>query len=89
MTITRRLLLLGSSALAALASLPRLARSQTALTKKLTFVLVNDIYQMNEETGPDGRKRGGFPRLATIVKAERSKAAQAVLPAECRPARPC
>ncbi len=76
MTITRRLLLLGSSALAAIASLPRLARSQAAQTTKLTFVLVNDIYQMNETTGPDGRKRGGFPRLATIVKAERAKAAQ-------------
>lgn len=76
MTITRRLLLLGSSALATLASLPRLALAQAAQTTKLTFVLVNDIYQMNEETGPDGRKRGGFPRLATIVKAERAKAAQ-------------
>jgi 5'-nucleotidase / UDP-sugar diphosphatase len=76
MTITRRLLLLGSSALAIIASLPRLAASQAAQTTKLTFVLVNDIYQMNEETGPDGRKRGGFPRLATIVKAERAKAAQ-------------
>ena len=76
MTITRRLLLLGSSALATLASLPRLALAQAAQTTKLTFVLVNDIYQMNEDTGPDGRKRGGFPRLATIVKAERAKAAQ-------------
>lgn len=76
MTITRRLLLLGSSALAMLASLPRLAGSQAAQVTKLTFVLVNDIYQMNEETGPDGRKRGGFPRLAAIVKAERAKAAQ-------------
>ena len=76
MTITRRLLLLGSSALATLASLPRFALAQAAQTTKLTFVLVNDIYQMNEETGPDGRKRGGFPRLAAIVKAERAKAAQ-------------
>ena len=76
MTITRRLLLLGSSAFATLASLPRLALAQAAQTTKLTFVLVNDIYQMNEDTGPDGKKRGGFPRLATIVKAERAKAAQ-------------
>lgn len=75
MTITRRLLLLGSSAIALLANLPR-ALAQGAHTSKLTFVLVNDIYQMNEETGSDGRKRGGFPRLATIVKAERAKAAQ-------------
>jgi 5'-nucleotidase/UDP-sugar diphosphatase len=76
MNITRRLLLLGSSAFAALASLPRYALAQSPQTTKLTFVLVNDIYLMNEETGPDGRKRGGFPRLATIVKAERAKAAQ-------------
>lgn len=77
MNITRRLLLLGSSAFAALASLPRVALAQSPRATKLTFVLVNDIYLMNEETGPDGRKRGGFPRLATIVKAERAKAAQA------------
>ena len=75
MTITRRLLLLGSSCLAMIASLPRL-RFAAAQTAKLTFVLVNDIYLMNENAGPDGRKRGGFPRLAAIVKAERAKAAQ-------------
>lgn len=73
MTITRRLLLLGSSCLATLASLPRIA-SANATT--ITFVLVNDIYLMNEAEGPDGRKRGGFPRLAAVVKAERARAAQ-------------
>lgn len=72
MSLTRRLFLFGSSCLAALASLPRLARAQTA---RITFVLVNDIYLMNEEEGADGKKRGGFPRLAAIVKAEREKAA--------------
>ncbi len=35
---------------------------------RLTFVLVNDIYKMNEEAG-----RGGIPRLASVVKAERAK----------------
>jgi 2',3'-cyclic-nucleotide 2'-phosphodiesterase (5'-nucleotidase family) len=70
MTITRRLLLLGSSCLAMVASLPRLASAQTV---RLTFVLVNDIYLMNEQEGPDGRMRGGFPRLAAVVKAERAK----------------
>lgn len=70
MTVTRRLLLLGSTCLAALASLPRLASAQTV---RLTFVLVNDIYLMNEQEGPDGRMRGGFPRLAAVVKAERAK----------------
>lgn len=71
MPLTRRLFLLGSSCLAMLASLPRLAKAETA---RITFILVNDIYLMNEEEGPDGRKRGGFPRLAAVVKAEREKA---------------
>jgi 5'-nucleotidase/UDP-sugar diphosphatase len=71
MPLTRRLFLLGSSCLALLTSLPRLARAETA---RITFILVNDIYLMNEEEGPDGKKRGGFPRLAAIVKAEREKA---------------
>ncbi len=74
MTITRRILLLGSSCMAMLAGLPRLAN---AAGTTVTFILVNDIYLMNEETGPDGRKRGGFPRLAAVVKAERQRAAQA------------
>jgi 2',3'-cyclic-nucleotide 2'-phosphodiesterase (5'-nucleotidase family) len=73
MTLTRRLLLLGSSCLAMVAGLPRGA---AAGATTITFVLVNDIYLMNEETGPDGRKRGGFPRLAAVVKAERDRAAQ-------------
>ncbi|MBZ0140133.1 MAG: bifunctional metallophosphatase/5'-nucleotidase, partial [Pseudorhodoplanes sp.] len=73
MNITRRLLLLGSAGLAMLASLPRPAAARST---KITFVLVNDIYLMNEESGPDGRKRGGFPRLAAVVKAERARAAQ-------------
>jgi 2',3'-cyclic-nucleotide 2'-phosphodiesterase (5'-nucleotidase family) len=74
MNITRRLLLLGSSCLGMIAGLPRFAAARSA---KITFVLVNDIYLMNEETGPDGRKRGGFPRLAAVVKAERERAARA------------
>ncbi len=72
MSLTRRLLLLGSSCLAMLAGLPRLAHARTT---RVTFILVNDIYLMNEAEGPDGRMRGGFPRLAAIVKAEREKAA--------------
>jgi 2',3'-cyclic-nucleotide 2'-phosphodiesterase (5'-nucleotidase family) len=72
MTLSRRILLLGSSTLAVLAGLPRAFANSTTIT----FVLVNDIYLMNEETGPDGRKRGGFARLAAVVKAERARAAQ-------------
>jgi 2',3'-cyclic-nucleotide 2'-phosphodiesterase (5'-nucleotidase family) len=40
---------------------------------RITFVLVNDIYQMDEQRGEDGKMRGGFPRLAAVVKAERAK----------------
>src|SRR5215470_8684970 len=46
------------------------ARAQTA---KVAFVLVNDIYQMSEQKMPDGKARGGFARLAAVVKAERAK----------------
>jgi 2',3'-cyclic-nucleotide 2'-phosphodiesterase (5'-nucleotidase family) len=40
---------------------------------RITFVLVNDIYQMSEQAGADGKMRGGFARLAAVVKAERAK----------------
>jgi 2',3'-cyclic-nucleotide 2'-phosphodiesterase (5'-nucleotidase family) len=40
---------------------------------RITFVLVNDIYQMSEQAGADGKMRGGFARLATVVKAERAR----------------
>ncbi|NVO16162.1 MAG: bifunctional metallophosphatase/5'-nucleotidase [Rhodoplanes sp.] len=46
-----------------------------AQAAKLTFVLVNDIYEMAEQTMPDGRARGGFARLAAAVKAERARGA--------------
>ena len=41
--------------------------------RAITFILVNDIYLMADEPGPDGQRRGGFPRLAAVVKAERAK----------------
>jgi len=41
---------------------------------KLTLVLTNDIYQMSETAMPDGMRRGGFARLAAVVKAERDRA---------------
>ncbi len=49
---------------------PRLARGATA---QLTFILTNDIYQMGDTLMPDGQRRGGFARLAAVVKAERAK----------------
>lgn len=50
------------------------AQTTTAQTTKVTFVLVNDIYIMGDQAMPDGRRRGGFARLAAVVKAERARA---------------
>src|SRR6266853_6728693 len=44
-----------------------------AETTRVTFLLVNDIYQMGDQELPDGKRRGGFARLAAIVKSERAK----------------
>jgi 2',3'-cyclic-nucleotide 2'-phosphodiesterase (5'-nucleotidase family) len=46
------------------------ARAQTT---NITFILVNDIYQMSDQLMADGKRRGGFARLAAVVKAERAK----------------
>ena len=43
-------------------------------TAQVTFVLVNDIYLMSDTLMPDGKRRGGFARLAAVVKAERARA---------------
>ena len=45
-----------------------------AATAQVTFVLVNDIYLMSDMMMPDGKRRGGFARLAAVVKAERARA---------------
>jgi len=37
---------------------------------RLTFLLVNDVYEMND----NAQHRGGFARLATVVKAQRERA---------------
>jgi 5'-nucleotidase / UDP-sugar diphosphatase len=49
-------------------------RPAWADTAKLTIILTNDIYQMGETSMPDGKRRGGFARLAAVVKAERERA---------------
>jgi 5'-nucleotidase/UDP-sugar diphosphatase len=70
---TRRTFLASfSSALAVLASW-RPARAQTT-TANITFVLFNDFYLMAEQPFPDGKSRGGFARLAAVIKAERERA---------------
>jgi 5'-nucleotidase/UDP-sugar diphosphatase len=78
MDLTRRLFL--SLLAAALASVrATLARAQpTASTTTVTFVLTNDLYQMDEQVGADGRPRGGFARLASVVKTERAKGGHVV-----------
>ena len=50
------------------------AAAAQAQTVKVTFVLTNDIYLMGDIAMPDGARRGGFARLAAVVKAERAKA---------------
>jgi 5'-nucleotidase / UDP-sugar diphosphatase len=39
----------------------------------VSFILTNDIYLMSDQLGADGKRRGGFARLAAVVKAERAK----------------
>jgi 5'-nucleotidase / UDP-sugar diphosphatase len=51
-------------------TLPLTAVAETA---RVTFLLVNDIYQMSEQVMEDGKARGGFARLAAVVKAERAR----------------
>jgi len=53
----------------------RPAWAQATHTATITFVLFNDFYLMGEQPFPDGKSRGGFARLAAIVKAERARAA--------------
>ncbi|MBX9830109.1 MAG: bifunctional metallophosphatase/5'-nucleotidase [Xanthobacteraceae bacterium] len=67
--IRRRTVTFGLAAAAMMP--PRFAWAESA---KLTFVLTNDIYQMGETAMPDGKTRGGFARLAAVVKAERDRA---------------
>jgi len=76
MSALRRLLIL-----LCLAALPLIAAGQAVWAQastqsaKVSFVLTNDIYLMGETIAPDGKPRGGFARLAAVVKAERARAA--------------
>jgi len=67
--IRRRTVTFGLAAAAVMP--PRFARADSA---KFSLVLTNDIYQMSETAMPDGKSRGGFARLAAVVKAERDRA---------------
>jgi 5'-nucleotidase/UDP-sugar diphosphatase len=77
--ITRRAFLLSSSAAIALLGAWPPAWAQAPRTINVSFVLVNDIYQMSAQTMPDGKSRGGFAKLAAVVKAERAKGGHVVV----------
>jgi 2',3'-cyclic-nucleotide 2'-phosphodiesterase (5'-nucleotidase family) len=51
----------------------------SAHAAQITFLLVNDIYQMSEEKMADGKARGGFARLAAVVKSEHAKGHPVIL----------
>src|ERR1044071_2492622 len=74
MKLSRRFLLAG------LMLLPVAAHAQTApaASTTVTFILTNDIYDMADTPMPDGKRRGGFARLAAVVKAERAKGGNVV-----------
>src|SRR3954447_15036472 len=72
-TIRRRTVTFGLAAAAVMP--PRLAWAEST---KVTLVLTNDIYQMGETLMADGQRRGGFARLAAVVKAERTKGGHVV-----------
>src|SRR5258707_12446929 len=48
------------------------AQNQVQSTRA-TLLLVSDIYLMADKAMADGQRRGGFARLAAIVKAERAR----------------
>jgi 2',3'-cyclic-nucleotide 2'-phosphodiesterase (5'-nucleotidase family) len=55
-----------------------LTASAHAETARITFLLVNDIYSMSDQMMPDGQHRGGFARLAGVVKAERARGGRVI-----------
>src|SRR5262245_27910151 len=74
MSLYHRLAVVVVIALAAILAEP--ARAQST---KVSFILVNDIYLMSDQEGTDGRHRGGFARLAALVKAERAKGGHVIV----------
>ena len=74
--LTRRSFISSLTSALALITAWRPAWAQkTTHTANITYVLFNDFYLMGEQPFPDGKSRGGFARLAALVKAERVKAA--------------
>src|SRR5947209_1126423 len=73
--LSRRSFLTSLTSTLALIAAWRPAWAQATHSARVTFVLFNDFYIMGEQPFPDGEKRGGFARLAAVIKAERTKAA--------------
>ncbi|MBY0532923.1 MAG: bifunctional metallophosphatase/5'-nucleotidase [Xanthobacteraceae bacterium] len=71
--LSRRTFLASLAAFVATLAGWRPAWAQPVAATKVTFVLFNDFYIMNEQLLPDGKLRGGFARLATVVKDKRAK----------------
>src|SRR6476620_6229207 len=71
MSLTRRTVLIATPA-AVLGSVLTFAPAEAQGTT-VTFILVNDIYLMDATQMSDGKRRGGFARLAAVVEAERAK----------------
>ena len=71
--LSRRTFLASLSAFVASLTGWRSVWAQQVAATRVTFVLFNDFYIMNEQLLPDGKLRGGFARLATVVKEERAK----------------
>jgi 2',3'-cyclic-nucleotide 2'-phosphodiesterase (5'-nucleotidase family) len=79
MKISRRSFLSSLASTLALVAAWRPAWAQAAQSTSVTFVLFNDFYLMGEQPFPDGEKRGGFARLAAVVKAERAKGGNVIV----------
>ena len=77
--LTRRSFLSAFASTLALIAAWRPARAQATHRASVTFVLFNDFYLMGEQAMPDGKTRGGFARLAAVVKAERAKGGHVVV----------
>jgi murein DD-endopeptidase MepM/ murein hydrolase activator NlpD len=73
--LNRRRFLASLTSTLALIAAWRPAWAQPTHSTTVTFILFNDFYLMGEQPFPDGKQRGGFARLAAMVKAERARAA--------------
>ena len=72
-TVTRRSFLASLGAAFAALAAWRPAWAQERHVADVTFILFNDLYLMAEQQFPDGKSRGGFARLAAVIKSERAK----------------